>query len=96
MIVLSSGGAGVAERANGWREAASPEERAIDPRLTAELAFSMRWERVAWIDAHGWEYQEMAQRPRRAFARTPREALAAALVALAVRLAPPVAAARQT
>ena len=60
----------------------------MDPHLVIDLAESAHRERVAWIEAHGWE---LAEAPRRPAARRPREVLAMALLALAVRLAPSVA-----
>ena len=59
----------------------------MDPRLLMDLADSLHRERVARVEARGREIQHA---PSTGVARRPWEALA--LVALAVRLAPSVAA----
>lgn len=54
----------------------------MDNWLVYEVALAMQRDRVARADREGWLREQL---PRR---YTPREALAAALVALALRLAP--------
>ncbi len=61
----------------------------MDPRLLMDLADSLHRERVTRGEARG---REIGAAPSTGIARRPREALALALVALAVRLAPSVAA----
>ena len=60
----------------------------MDPRLLMDLAESVHRERLAWIEAHGWELEGM-QTTR--VSRRPQETLALALIALAMRLAPSAA-----
>ncbi len=56
----------------------------MDPRLL-EPADSLHRERVARVEARGWEVRDA---PSTGVARRPREALALALITLALRLAP--------
>ena len=57
----------------------------MEPRLLMDLADSMHRERVTRVEALGWEIRAT---PSTGVARRPREALAPALITLALRLAP--------
>ena len=57
----------------------------MDPRLLMDLADSLHRERVARVEARGWQIQGA---PSTGVACCPREALALALITLAPRLAP--------
>lgn len=54
----------------------------MDSWLTYETAMRMHAERIAQVNEEGWKHQQTAAR------FTPREALAAALIALAMLIAP--------
>ena len=60
----------------------------MDPHLLMDLADSLHRERLARVEAYAWQFRDA---PPGTVVRRPRETLALALVALAVRLAPSVA-----